>query len=358
MCWASRSWTSADRRTMSATRAINIEDHDRLLRYLRDCQRIARDEAPICRTLAGGVSNRTVWVERSGQADWVIKQALNKLRVQVDWFSAPERIQREAAGLRSFANVIPGHVPEFVFEDTENHILAMTAVPQPHDNWKALLLAGHIETAHARSFGRLLAKIHNAAEQIPALADQFAERRFFEELRLEPYYGYAAARAPQAAAFLNRLIRDTRARRFALVHGDYSPKNALLHQRKLIILDYEVLHFGDPAFDIGFSLTHFLSKAHRLSAHRDAFLDMARQYWQSYLNELRPDLRAPVQQFAVKHTLACLLARVAGRSPLEYLDGHERARQQRIVIALIGGGIDDVSDLIDAFGAELRRIRE
>lgn len=343
---------------MSATRDINIEDHDRLLRYLREGNWIARDETPICRTLTGGVSNRTVWVKRKGQTDWVIKQALNKLRVQVDWFSAPERIQREAAGLRSFASVIRDHVPEIVFEDTENHILAMTAVPQPHDNWKAMLLAGNTEKAYARSFGSLLAKIHNAAEQCPALADAFAERRYFEELRLEPYYGYAAAQTPQAAPFLTRLIQDTRARRFALVHGDYSPKNVLIHQRKLIILDYEVLHFGDHAFDIGFSLTHLLSKAHHLSAHREAFLDLARQFWQAYLNELSPDLRAPLQHFAVKHTLACLLARVAGRSPLEYLDSREGANQQRIAVALTGEGIADVPDLIDAFGAELRRLRE
>ena len=43
----------------------------------------------------------------------------------------------------------------------------------------------------------------------------------------------------------------------ALVHGDYSPKNALLQVGKLIILDFEVMHFGDPAFDLGFALTHF-----------------------------------------------------------------------------------------------------
>ena len=32
---------------------------------------------------------------------------------------------------------------------------------------------------------------------------------------------------------------------------------------------------------------------------------------------------------AVRHTLGCLLARVAGRSPLEYLDEPQRARQVR-----------------------------
>ena len=277
---------------------VNIEDHAALLAYLRDRDLIQAYEKPIFHTLAGGVSNRTVWIQHAQREDWVLKQALEKLRVQVDWFSAPERIQREAAGLRRLSATIPGHVPESVFEDSEHHILAMTAVPQPHINWKTALLKGCTDLRFARSFGSLLAKIHNAVEQHPALAQEFAERRFFEELRLEPYYGYSAAQVPRAHDFLQQLIEDTRSRRFTLVHGDYSPKNVLIYQGKLTVLDFEVIHFGDPAFDIGFSLTHFLSKAHHLPAHRTAFLEMAYEYWQSYLETVSPALKEIIQPFA------------------------------------------------------------
>ena len=114
-----------------------------------------------------------------------------------------------------------------------------------------------------------------------------------------------------------------------------------------------MIHFGDPAFDIGFSLTHLLSKAHHLPAHRVAFLEMARAYWRSYLANLSPPLHDAVRAYASKHTLACLLARVAGRSPLEYLNAEQRARQGRIVLDLIREDIGGVSDLIDAFGAKL-----
>ena len=348
----------ANSRIMPPRAAINIEDPAQLLPYLRGRRLIEDDEEPAFHALAGGVSNRAVLVKRKGRESLVIKQALNKLRVQVDWFSAPERIQREAAGLRSLASIIPGQVPEFVFEDIERNILAMTAVPHPHTNWKTFLLNGYIDADFAQSFGSLLAKIHNAICRNPALADEFAERRFFEELRLEPYYGYSAKHVPQAAAFLHQLIDDTRARRFALAHGDYSPKNVLIYKNNLIILDFEVIHFGDPAFDVGFSLTHFLSKAHHLPAHRESFLDLARRHWQTYHDDLSAHLRERVRQYAAKHTLACMLARVAGRSQLEYLDAAERERQQQIVLALIEQDIADVPALINAFGAELRRIHE
>ena len=188
---------------------------------------------------------------------------------------------------------------------------------------------------------------------IPSLVGEFSERRFFEELRLEPYYGYAATQVPAARRFMEQLINDTRARKHALVHGDYSPKNVLIYDNKLTILDFEVIHFGDPAFDIGFSLTHFLSKAHHLPAHRDEFLGMARQYWGSYLDRLSGPLHDIVQPFAVQHTLACCLARVAGRSPLEYLDARQRERQKRIVLDLLAQDIYRVTHLIREFGERL-----
>ena len=328
---------------------MNIEEPAQLLRYLRQSNRIDASESPRFTTLKGGVSNRTVWVQFDHGRDWVMKQALAKLRVKVDWYSAPERIQREAAGLSRLGSVIAGHVPELVFVDERRHVLAMSAVPHPHNNWKTHLLKGETSVELAREFGQLLAKIHNAALSDPEIASDFAERAFFEELRLEPYYDYTAMQVPQARSFLEGLINSTRNRRFALVHGDYSPKNVLICGGKLIILDFEVIHFGDPAFDIGFSMTHFLSKAHFLQANRQSFIEMAAEYWRAYGTELDADLAERMQASAVAHTLACLLARASGRSPLEYFDDDLRRRQKAIVLELMRRDIGAIPDLIDAF---------
>ena len=133
---AIRSLTSADNLAMARASGINIENRDQLLSYLRDRQLIDGAERPVVQILRGGVSNRTVWVARADGRDWVIKQALPKLRVQVEWLSDPARIQREACGLRWLGKIIPGHVPEFIFDDPSQHILALSAIPQPHENWK------------------------------------------------------------------------------------------------------------------------------------------------------------------------------------------------------------------------------
>jgi 5-methylthioribose kinase len=330
--------------------ALDIEDPAALLAYLRETGRIAPRENPRIRVLAGGVSNRTVLVERDSGEAWVLKQALAKLRVAIDWFSDPARIGREALGLKHLAQLAPaGATTPLVFEDPANHVLAMTAVPQPHENWKSVLLAGRVDADAVRQFGELLAAIHrNAWLRRAELAPLFDDRRFFESLRLEPYFAYAATRVPEAAEFLGRLVADTRGRRLTLVHGDYSPKNILVHHGRLILLDHEVIHWGDPAFDLGFALAHLLSKANHLADRRQAFAVAADAFWITYREHLGDvPWAADLEAAAVRQTLGCLLARVAGRSPLEYLDDAARARQQAAVVALMADPPARVEALVD-----------
>lgn len=333
---------------------LDIEDHASLVDWLRASGRIEREEQPRVETLTGGVSNRTVLVQRVGTDGdaWVIKQGLEKLRVQADWFCDPARVHREAAGLRWLAKLLPaGSVPGFVGEDFESHLLIMQAVPQPHDNWKSLLLAGHVDRDHCRQFGAMLGTIHRRAfERRDEIRLIFDDRTFFETLRLEPYYSYTAAQEPEVAEFIRRLLAETRDRCLTLVHGDFSPKNILVYHGQLVLLDDEVIHWGDPAFDVGFGLTHLLSKAHHLPAYRAVFAKAARRVWQSYQDEIDGlPWQTGLEHHVVRHTLGCLLARVVGRSPLEYLTEQQRAVQRREVIGLMDAAPESVDALIESF---------
>lgn len=331
---------------------LDIEQSDQLLAYLISTQRIAPDERPLLRVLAGGVSNRTVWVERANGEAWVLKQALEKLRVQVDWFSSPERIHREALGMRWLAQLAPpGTITPLIFEDRTEHILAMQAVPLPHTNWKTMLLAGDLQLAHIIQFAELLGTVQRRAwEQRAQLEALFSDRVFFESLRLEPYYAYTAWEVSEASPFLLALIEETRAQRQTLVHGDYSPKNVLVYQDRLVLLDHEVIHWGDPAFDLGFAMTHLLSKAHHLPQQRQAFGQAVLQFWRSYRSALGDtEWTSDLENRAIRHTLGCLLARVAGRSPLEYLSASERKRQQRATLSLMKDPPYSVIELMRKF---------
>ncbi len=331
---------------------LDIEQPGALVSYLRARQLIEAGESPQTTVLAGGVSNRTVLVERTSGEAWVVKQALAKLRVQVDWFSSPERIHREALGLRWLEKIAPPEtITPLVFEDFDAHLLGMVAVPQPHENWKTMLLRGELKMDHIVQFARLLGTIHRVShERREEIEPVFADRGFFESLRLEPYYEYTASQVAEAAPFYARLLAETRAINETLVHGDYSPKNVLVHDDRLILLDHEVIHFGDPGFDLGFSLTHLLSKAHHLPERRTDFQQAAITYWATYQQIVIPcDWANDLESRAVRHTLACLLARVAGRSPLEYLSPEERELQRSVVIGLMADQPATVEELARRF---------
>lgn len=328
---------------------IDIENYGQLLGYLRDTGRIVPTEIPSMRKLSGGVSNKTLLLTRPNGESWVIKQALPKLRVRSDWFSDPARIEVEANGLRYLPRVTPeGSIASLLFQDTAQNLLAMEAVPEPHQNWKERLLGGDIDQQFFGQFAQLLGSIHREGFRLRhELGPVFADKRFFKTLRLEPYYEHTATVVQQAAPFLEELVVWTLSRSDTLVHGDFSPKNILVHHNQLILLDHEVLHFGDPAFDIGFSLTHFLSKALHLPPKRQALLSAAQFYWRLYLDEVRGmPWFAHLDFRAAQHTLASLLARVCGRSPLEYLNKEECSIQQQIVIEMIKEGFPTVEQVI------------
>ncbi len=315
---------------------LDIEDRTALRDYLRRTGRIGLADEITARVLAGGVSCKTVHVRLPDGAAWVLKQALAKLRVRADWFSEPARIHREAAGLRWLASLAPaGAVVDFVFEDMEAHVLAMSAVPEPHANWKTLLLTLGPKQDHVARFGQLLGTIHRrASEQADDLRRDFGDTTFFEQLRIDAYYRTAAANVPAAAEFYARLIKDTFANQVTLVHGDFSPKNVLVAGGRLVLLDHEVIHWGDPAFDLGFALTHLLAKARHLPEHRAAFARAAAEFWAAYTHEVGGRF-VGLEGRAVRHTLGCLLARVDGRSPLEYLTPAGRTALRSAVLTLL-----------------------
>jgi len=137
--------------------ALDIEDFVALHDYLTARGYVKLGDTVSFKSLSGGVSNRTVKVAWADGHGWVLKQALAKLRVNVDWFSSPERIGVEAKSLRCLNQLAPpGTTPAFIFEDMPHYLMGMEAVPEEHENWKSILLSGQIVPDHFEQFGSLL----------------------------------------------------------------------------------------------------------------------------------------------------------------------------------------------------------
>lgn len=318
-----------------------------VLDYLRRCEEAAGARFTRAELLGWGVSNVVLRVHRADGNDWVIKQAREKLRTRAEWRSRLERIWREADVQRTLSRILPaGTVPAVIFEDRANYLYVMQAVPADHLVWKAALLRGEVDLSLAERTAEILAAVHRQTASQAELQQRWGDLTVFDELRLDPFYRFVARRDAVVRQSLQDLIEETQRTARCLVLADFSPKNILLTNGEVVLVDFETAHFGDPAFDLGFFLAHLLLKAvfHAGEGRRetaDALLQLAEDFWRHYQQELRqkePGIDPAGQSGAalwnglagrcVRHLAGCLLARIDGKSPVDYLaeDQQEQVR--------------------------------
>ena len=206
--------------------------------------------------LGGGISNVVLLVETAEQS-FILKQSLSQLRVKDQWLADRSRIFREMESLIDAASILPeGSVPDVLWADKANYLFAMTAVSGLC--WKNELMAGRVDSAIATRAGGLLGGLMSKTWAVDALRTKYGDLTAFEQLRIDPYYRTIAARHSDVRAQVLSVVEEMGLRRFCLVHGDFSPKNILVSGERVALIDFEVVHFGDPSFDAAFCLSLLL----------------------------------------------------------------------------------------------------
>jgi len=267
--------------------------------------------------LEGGVSNTVLLAERDG-VRIVLKQALAKLRVKEDWYADRKRIYRECAAMRLLApHLAPGAVPRIVFEDEENCLFAMEAAPRDARTWKALLLEGRAPIEIAESVGAMTAAMLGQSWGSFQWEELFGDQTAFDQLRLDPYYRFTASRHPELAPQFDERIELAR-RRHALVHGDWSPKNFLVWGDRVTAIDFEVIHYGDPSFDAAFLLNHLLLKSFYRPQWAPHYAASAQRFLEMVAKAV--PAAADFEWATLRHLGCLLLARIDGKSPVEYIE--------------------------------------
>jgi len=303
---------------------------EQVVGYLKANHWISPTVQPEVTLLDWGVSNVVFRISAPGIPDLVIKQSRRQLRTEANWESRPERIFRETEIQCVLSDLLPfGTVPRVLFEDRENFLYGMQAIEADHVVWKGALLAGDANASLAVQTADILAAIHAPTAGSRDLQQRFSDVGVFDELRLDPFYRYVADRFPDLRKPLSDLIHETLQTSLSLVLGDFSPKNILLTSSGVSLVDFETGHFGDPAFDVGFFLSHLLLKTILHAGRHDRFLDLAVTFWQRYRQQLQRTHRGKLPVGAmgsrsVRHLAACLRARIDGKSPVDYLDDRQR----------------------------------
>ena len=316
---------------------------DTVLTYLIEKEIISSTDEAEVEVLTGGVSNVVLAITTKDKK-MVLKQALAELMVAQKWEADQRRAIVEANAIALFHKLSPNQVPNLVFLDPERFILILDRVPVGSTVWKSDLLSGVINPDVAHVLGTTLAQWHNFGEKDKAARMQFMEDSLFEQLRIDPFYRFVAAKNELLNPVITRLINELEGDKTTIVHGDFSPKNIMVGMDdQVYILDFEVTHVGNPVFDLAFLLAHLLCKRFRTDEPlEEKLLSAAAERFISAYQQIRP-----IASSLSLHTALIALARVEGKSPVNYLDTSKQNALVSYTKDILGKG-DQIS-IVDLF---------
>lgn len=304
--------------------------------------------------LTGGVSSDIVRIRLSDGRDFCAKRALSQLKVAQEWKAPLERNHYEVAWLRRAGSIVPGSAPKVLAEDRDNGIALLEYLPaDDYLIWKSALLSGWADGDVAVAVAGVLGRIHAATLNDRTAAEEFPTDHLIDALRLDPYLRFTAARHPDLSDRILGVLKTTASTKLALVHGDVSPKNILVSKRDghPVLLDAECAWYGDPAFDAAFCLNHLALKSVHMPALREELLDEAKAFAAEWLSHFPAGLRAGLDERTAALLPCLMLARVDGKSPVEYLSEENRQRVRDIAMPLIARPVETINDVIERVSA-------
>ena len=313
-------------------------------------------ERPQFEALTGGVSS-DIWRVELGDKTVCVKRALPKLKVAADWHAPIERNALEVAWFEVARGITPAAVPEILAHDPAAGCFVMAYLdPEEHTLWKDRLRDGEALPEVAASVATTLGRIHAGTAGDTAVAATFKTDETFHAIRLEPYLEATARVHTDLAEVLTGLVSKTSSTRLALVHGDVSPKNIMIGPQGPVFLDAECAWYGDPAFDIAFCLNHFLLKCLWTPQATEGFLTCFDEFSARYLGQVSWEPPAVLETRAAQLLPGLFLARVDGKSPVEYVTREsEKDLVRKVARRLLTNPVNRLAAINDAWRKALDR---
>ena len=304
--------------------SVELLDLETVVPYLKSRGLLAGSSKIEVEEISGGVSNVVLGV-RDESSDLVLKQALAELKVEAKWVADQRRAIVEARAIELYHSMSPKVVPQLLDSDPERFTLTMQRAPRSTRVWKSELLSGNINPKIGAKLGQILAGWHAECAQSKAIQKTFAEDSLFEQLRISPFYREISLKNPSLVVNLSKLIAQLKEEKSTIVHGDFSPKNFLVDQDEdVYVLDFEVAHYGNPVFDLAFTLAHLLCKYFRTDSKEEE--EALKLTAKSFVTGYSAICVQPLPESLALHTAALALSRVEGKSRVDYLG--EAAQEQ------------------------------
>lgn len=320
--------------------------------YLQDRGLIGADSATLVRRLSGGYVNNVFRVE-AGDRVLILKQSLEAARRTV--LEAPiGRALVEVAAMKAVKRLLgpAAPIPTIVDDDPDNYVSIMTAAPDDAVLYDSELLAGRFHPGTGAALGTYAANLHAATEGSDEVARVFGVNPGFA-LRDQSIRSAGDAN-PDLVPLIEAMLERNQAEACALVDGDITPKNVLVDRTGITKLDFECAQWGDPAFDLGIIVAHFVLLGFARPRWRAELLAEARGCCDAYTRTRPatgcPDFGARVFEYAG----VMMLGRADGDLVFDYLVPHRpRLRALTRQWAARPGSVDDALALAEATLAQI-----
>ena len=275
------------------------------------------------RKLAGGVSSEVYHV-KTDKNDYCIKRSLKKLLVKKEWIVDTNRIKFEYYWLNHCRKILNKNIPKtYEFNNKKKYIVMEYLNNSKYKTLKELYFKKIINQNTTRLISKHLFKIHSKSNNYKTKKLFQGNSNNFNDLRLDPYFNEVGRVYPKYKKYIKILNKDYLINSKTLVHGDFSPKNILIGKNKIVYLDAECCNFGDPVFDLVFFSNHLLIKSIFIKDKSKEFIKSYITFYKEYLKNFNAKNYKLYINRIIKMTPIMMLARIDGKSPVEYINSNK-----------------------------------
>ncbi len=329
--------------------------YDRCCLLIEELELGSREQVIKVQPLTGGVASDIALVELPRRRVCV-KFALPKLKVEADWFAPVHRNAAEYAWLTVAAEILPETAVRLFGRSEELHGFAMEFLEgEDVTLWKAALLAEAPDQGEAVRVADTIGQIQAASARPGFDASAFQNRDDFQAIRIEPYLSSTSRVHPALSEPIEAMAEQLYESAAVLVHGDVSPKNLLFRRGGPVLLDAECATMGDASFDPSFCLNHLVLKAVHLPRLRERLLGNVLTFWAGYCRHIQWEDPSHLEARVCRLLPMLMLARVDGKSPVEYLSEVEQERVRTLATRQIKTPSTSLARLVERLSSDMEQ---
>jgi len=250
-----------------------------------------------------------------GEKTVYIKQARPYVKIDSKMRFSPDRICYEYKTIKIIAKIIGQEVvPRVLYFDRKNFVMVMEDLKRDGEVLAIELKNGLIKPEIGKKFGKLLGILHGKT-----FGKNIVIRNYKKDKEMFEFnYNFRTSGARKFDEnSVERLVNESKRFKKSLIISDLASKNVFVEGDNVRLYDFEGAHFGDPAWDVGFILGHFiLEVVHRPQISKDV-KELIKNFMKSYRLKMlecniNPDYIEGIEERATKFMGTTILHRVAG----------------------------------------------